>query len=339
MAVPSPLRKHAYSRFVSVLDQSIYEPLPGDWLIGMTDVVDSTAAIEGGQYKDVNFAGISIIAALGNAIGTFDFPFTFGGDGATFAVAPEVRDHAIKALRQVRSYAASDLNLSMRAGLVPIGEIRANGHDVRIARYAVSDSATYSMFAGGGIRWFEHALKSRGAWQIEQLAGRDDRPDLTGLKCDWNPFENRHGTILSLLIEPRDIANEAFTVLARSVIDIFDADGGHSIPVPEMVPTPRDSGRVVDQRTWAAVASNSDFRKYDDVLRLTVDCSLQQVNAVKRTLRDAVAQGEIVYGLHCQSHAIMTCLVPAASKDNHLHFLDGMDGGYAKAAAMLHAVA
>lgn len=88
MAVSLATRKHVYSKFSSVLDQSIYEPLPGDWLIGMTDIVDSTVAIERGPYMDVNFAGISIVAALGNAMGTFDFPFTFGGDGTAFAIPP-----------------------------------------------------------------------------------------------------------------------------------------------------------------------------------------------------------------------------------------------------------
>jgi hypothetical protein len=33
----------------------------------------------------------------------------------------------------------------------------------------------------------------------------------------------------------------------------------------------------------------------------------------------------------------MTCLVPSGRPDLHLHFLDGMGGGYAKAAEMMEA--
>ncbi len=35
----------------------------------------------------------------------------------------------------------------------------------------------------------------------------------------------------------------------------------------------------------------------------------------------------------------MTCLVPTENPRSHLHFLDGMDGGYAKAAQMMKATA
>jgi hypothetical protein len=78
----------AYDEFSLVLDPAVYEPLPEDWLIGITDVVSSTLAIKSGRYEDVNFAGASIIAALGNAWGSFDFPFVFRGDGAAFALPP-----------------------------------------------------------------------------------------------------------------------------------------------------------------------------------------------------------------------------------------------------------
>ena len=60
-----------------VARSAIYEPLPDDWLIGVTDIVDSTPAIKSGRYEDVNYAGASIIAALGNAWGTFDFRLCF----------------------------------------------------------------------------------------------------------------------------------------------------------------------------------------------------------------------------------------------------------------------
>ncbi|NKF33229.1 DUF3095 domain-containing protein, partial [Pseudomonas sp. BGM005] len=43
----------AYDEFSLVLDPDAYEPLPDDWLIGITDVVSSTAAIRSGRYEDV----------------------------------------------------------------------------------------------------------------------------------------------------------------------------------------------------------------------------------------------------------------------------------------------
>ncbi|MBB4477912.1 hypothetical protein GGE46_000453 [Rhizobium etli] len=43
-------RRAAYDEFSLVLDPDVYEPLPDNWLIGITDVVSSTAAIRSGRY-------------------------------------------------------------------------------------------------------------------------------------------------------------------------------------------------------------------------------------------------------------------------------------------------
>jgi hypothetical protein len=69
-----------------VVDDSVYRHMPDDWFIDLTDVVDSTKAIEGGKYKSVNMAGAAAISAVINALGHQNFSFVFGGDGVSFAV-------------------------------------------------------------------------------------------------------------------------------------------------------------------------------------------------------------------------------------------------------------
>jgi hypothetical protein len=324
----------AYREFSLVLDPSIYEPLPDDWLIGITDVVDSTSAIKEGRYKDVNFAGASVIAAIGNAWGTFDFPFVFRGDGAAFALPPQGIMVATSVLRQVAAFARTSLGLTLRVGLVPVSEIRSRGHDVRIAHYAASDQATYAMFAGGGLKWAEQQIKN-GRYLVKP-GTHTTQPDLTGLTCDWMPLPSRQGEILSLLVEPYDHTNpEVFAGIAKQVLAVFDAGPRQSHPVPKDITIPEDNETYLGPRTWSEVASNSDYRKYDDVLRLTLDCTSEQIDAAEAILAAAKARGEINFGLHRQSHALMTCLVPSGMPDSHLHFLDGMGGGYAKAAEMM----
>lgn len=323
-----------YSEFSLVVDASIYEPLPGDWLVGITDVVDSTLSIKAGRYEDVNYAGASVIAALGNAWGTFDFPFVFRGDGAAFALPPSAISTATSTLRQVANFAHESLHLHLRTGLLSVNEIRANGHDVKIARYAASKDATYAMFAGGGLKWAERQIKS-GQYLVD--SGDDaSMPDLTGLTCDWTPFPSRNGEVVSLLVEPEEHTSpDVFASLARRVLAVFDAGPRRSHPLPAQMGTPRDPGKPYDQKIWAEVAANSDFRKYDDGLRVTLDCSSEQINAVEEILIAAKLRREINFGLHRQSHALMTCLVPSGRPDSHLHFLDGLGGGYTKAAEMM----
>ena len=57
-----------FEGFANVMDPARYRPLPDDWLVGLTDVVSSTQAIDAGRYKAVNTAGASVIAALSNAL-------------------------------------------------------------------------------------------------------------------------------------------------------------------------------------------------------------------------------------------------------------------------------
>ncbi|KAB2850984.1 MAG: DUF3095 domain-containing protein [Hyphomicrobiaceae bacterium] len=80
------------------------------------------------------------------------------------------------------------------------------------------------------------------------------------------------------------------------------------------------------------VAQNSDFRKFDDGLRMTIDCSPETLGKIEERLGSAAEQGIVEYGLHGQSAALMTCIVPSATASDHLHFVDGAEGGYAKAA-------
>jgi hypothetical protein len=84
--------------FDRVMDPALYMPLPDDWIIGVADIVESTKAIAEQRYKAVNMAGAAVIAAVTNALDGREFPFVFGGDGASFAVSPDDLDRARGAL-------------------------------------------------------------------------------------------------------------------------------------------------------------------------------------------------------------------------------------------------
>ncbi len=89
------------------------------------------------------------------------------------------------------------------------------------------------------------------------------------------------------------------------------------------------------KRYLGEVVANSDFRKYDDGLMMTLDCNAPLADALERRLAEAEAAGVAVFGLHRQSSATVTCVVPSATTPNHVHFIDGAAGGYAMAAANL----
>jgi Protein of unknown function (DUF3095) len=79
------------------------------------------------------------------------------------------------------------------------------------------------------------------------------------------------------------------------------------------------------------VVDNADFRKFDGALKMVVDVSVKQALQLGECLDRYHAEGKIVFGLHKSRQAIMTCLVFTPGQD-HAHFVDGSDGGYAIAA-------
>ena len=105
--------------FRLVADEFSFSPLPEDWLIGVADVEQSTKAIHDKRYKAVNMAGAAVIAAIANAIGGREFPFVFGGDGASFAVSPADAGIARQALAETATWVREDLDLTLRVGWYP----------------------------------------------------------------------------------------------------------------------------------------------------------------------------------------------------------------------------
>src|SRR5207344_1845385 len=147
-----------FRAFASLMDPALYAPLPDDWSIGVADIVESTKAIAQARYKAVNMAGASVIAAVTNALEGRGFPFVFGGDGASFAVSPDDLERAREALAATAIWVEESLILSMRVALVPVRAVRAQGLDVRVARFGPSPNLSYAMFSGGGLGWAEAAM-------------------------------------------------------------------------------------------------------------------------------------------------------------------------------------
>lgn len=81
------------------------------------------------------------------------------------------------------------------------------------------------------------------------------------------------------------------------------------------------------------MSENTDFQKFDDMIRMVRDCTPQQREQIVEVLSAERESGHIAYGLHSSSQALLTCLV--FQLDNHIHFVDGSHGGYALAAKQL----
>ena len=362
--------------FTKLMDPALYSPLPTDWSIGVADIVESTKAIAQARYKAVNMAGAAVIAAVTNALDGREFPFVFGGDGASFAVSPHDLECARDALAATAAWVREDLDLVMRVALVPVAAVRAQGLDVRVARFGPSTNLSYAMFSGGGLGWAETAMK-RGEFAVE-VAPSGTQPDLTGLSCRFEEIPSARGLILSVLVLPtRGGDSGAFRKLIEDIIALVERSPDAGRPVPPGGPALRwppaglefevraqrggplftrraavlahtlfayiimrygiSVGGFVPKTYVQQVVESSDFRKYDDGLRMILDCSPELERALTQRLSQAASAGLARYGLHRQDAAMMTCFTPSALRSDHVHFIDGARGGYASAATALKA--
>ena len=139
-----------------------------------------------------------IMAAINAARGT-ELAYVFGGDGATILAPDCLARDVDRALTRTRRLARDEFDLFMRAGSVSLGEIRSRGADVRVAMYELSPGNRVAMFSGGGAALADRLVKcdDTGAYVIPDLD--NERPDLKGLSCRWEPLAARHGCMMCVL--------------------------------------------------------------------------------------------------------------------------------------------
>jgi hypothetical protein len=368
-------RVPVFDRFTGIVDPARYLPLPDDWLLGLADVVQSTKAIRENRYKAVNMAGAAVIAAVANALGNRDFPFVFGGDGASFAVPLVDAAMARATLAETAAWVRDELALTLRVALIPVADVRRHGLAVDIARFAPSTDVSYAMFSGGGMAWAEAAMK-RGEYAIPP-GPPGSRPDLSGLSCRFSEIPAVRGTIISLLVLPAVNPDATFRDFIAQLVELIESspevsrpvpDGAHGLRWPpeglelEVRATRRAGGSLLLRRMAVLAVTafsycvlrfnirissfvpktylrqlqdNSDFRKYDDALRMVLDCTPALARAIEARLAAAASAGIVRYGIHQQDRAMMTCFTPSAFRSDHVHFIDGALGGYALAASAL----
>ncbi len=363
-----------FDDFADAVRPANYRPLPDDWVVGFSDVVGSTEAVAKGRYKAVNMVGAGVIAAVANALDRRPFPFVFGGDGASFAVSGSDAPAAAEALAAMAAFAREEFQFDLRIATIPVREIRAARRDVRVARYGATPHCVYAMFAGGGLTWFEAEAK-RGNYALPppapgtrpDLSGLSCRwgvaPAKHGLVLSLIVAPRGDDARFAPLVD--EIVKSAFASPMSgwpvTLANLRAGNPGKAITLETAVTTAsglsRAKARVASARRYflmvlfhtfklknrsfdaalyaSDLVANADFRKFDDGLRMTIDCSPAFADALE--VRLAAAEDFVHWGAFRQEAAQLTCFVPSITERGHVHFVDGAGGGYTMAAKAMKA--
>ena len=358
----------SFADFLNITDDSYFTRVPDSWHVVITDVKNSTAAIESGRYKEVNTIGAAAIACINNCLNEEEVPYVFGGDGATILISSENLQTAAQHLSGLKRLAKERFELELRICQVPVSELYGKGARVEVARHELSHGKCVAVFRGGGLALAEELIKENpDKYDIDTSTAQT--ASLKGLSCRWKPIPAKRGKIISLLLLSRK-SDSIYTDFLEKLNEIYQGDLASANPINldkleyySVNECRRDEiryqfkmgqffGRFMEiilavlifkykapifktASYTAAMRSHSDYRKFDDMLRMVLDCSSKQVEQIENCLKELYKDEEIYYGLFESNSALMTCYVNSTKDGKHVHFVDGSDGGYAKAAIQL----
>ncbi|MDX2100525.1 MAG: DUF3095 family protein [Leptolyngbyaceae cyanobacterium bins.59] len=350
-----------------------YHPLPEDWYVVMTDVVNSTQAIEAGQYKEVNIVAVLALTAIKNIDRSIQIPFLFGGDGVTMFVPPSIVGAVKDVLVANQRLAKDTFDFHLRCGVIPIRVLYQAEQVLKVAKQRIAARYEQVFVAGDGIDYAENLLKGKQGNPSTYLVGEPYEPqmppDFTGLLCPFSPVLASKDEILSLIVKARDPDLGIQSKIYSNVLTLIRQELGefrnlHPVMLSQLRPNRNvDHIRLMQManvRIWKTAFQPllkvflsilnrlpnrlnpvnrmsvllSDYKKFDGALKMTLACQQPQREKLRASLEMLRQQGQIFYGTHTTQYALITCSIGLREE---VHLIDAADGGYALAAKELKA--
>lgn len=354
--------------------EELFQTVPADWHVVVTDVQNSTQAVSDGKHSLVNLIATgSIIASLNLARKAgINIPFFFGGDGATLIVPDQILSPLLSALQEHKRNSLENFQLYLRVGSMPVAQVYEEKNRLLISKADMSPILPIPLVLGSGLKFAEDQIKRDDPLREIENKSRDSLLDLAGMECRWNkitPPENKQ-EVLSLLVESLDEERQGviFRKVLQQVENIFGNQGSRNpISVQKLrldasLDKIRTEMRVkLGENNFAYLLENwlrtligdiyfrfnkggkmyldnlvklSDTLVIDGRINTVISGTVEQRKLLIRQLDKIEEAGDILYGIHNSPESIMSCYV-TDREDQHIHFVDGSGGGYTQAAKML----
>ncbi|GAA4214713.1 DUF3095 domain-containing protein [Pedobacter jeongneungensis] len=355
-----------------LIKNHLFKGIPADWHVIITDIKSSTAAVNAGLHENVNLIATgSIVAVLNIAFkANITVPFFFGGDGATFIIPPGIVDEVMKSLLKYKDNALENFSLDLRVGIVPVEEIYARNHNLQISRFSSSETFSIPIILGDGLAYAEKMIKG----DDYLLSGHDtanDEIDLSGMQCRWDKIEPPENSeeIVTLIVIARDYRQQAevFSKVIRHLDQIYGTpEKRQPISVSKLIfrTSFNSLGKEMKHRlgkikfielikSWfiniygyiyfrtesgknylKQLVAMSDTLVMDGRINTVITGTEKQRLTLQKALNVLEGKDEILYALYVSGESIMSCYVRDLD-DDHIHFVDGAEGGYTQAAGIL----
>lgn len=354
-------------------DQEKFSELPEDWHILVADIRNSTQAVQNGDHNHVNLVATGCVIAILNLAeaNNVAVPFFFGGDGASFLIPEIIREKSLSALEKHNRNTRKNFGFSLAIGSISVSEIYQKNIGLKIARVKSNEALNIPVVLGNGLQYAEEKIKNE---EFSQNIILNEAPlNLNGMECKWDKIQppNEDQEVISLIIagcEEADFSRVYSKVMAK-IDKIYGSIGSRKPISVKRLKLKAGLQRIKDEMMtklgrWSfpaflksfmianfgelylrnTTAGNSYLQKLVELSdNLTLDGRINTVITGNRKQRkklisylDKLEKLKLIkYGYHVSGESIMSCYVKDMSTDEHIHFVDGGDGGYTKAANFL----
>lgn len=355
-----------------LIQDHLFYRIPEDWFVIITDIKNSTPAVSAGMHETVNLIATGSIVTVLNLVykAGVTVPFFFGGDGATFIVPPSIIESAMGALQLFRTNTLQNFNLDLRVGSIAVSSAYEKGHELQISKFESSKTMSIPIILGTGLSYAEAEIKGEG-YLDQDRATRDAELDLTGMMCRWDkidPPEDHHEIVTLLVIAAADVKQaEAFRKVILMLDDIYGTpEKRQPISVSklklkttfkriemELRARLSSAGVFKTVSTWLTyllgyiyfktrkgkdylirLVNMSDTLVMDGKINTVISGTEKQRIKLEAALAQLEQEGDIRFGLCVSKGSVMSCYV-RDFQDDHIHFVDGAEGGYTNAATAL----
>lgn len=355
--------------------KSCFSALPNNWYVLVVDVQEPLNSLDKGLRSDINLVATgSIITAL-NTIKTIDkkiqIPYFFKGNGATFIIPETILDPILVALENYKAHILKTLKLTIKLGNIKIQDMYALDAKAGIAKLKLNKYLITPVIYGNGLKHAEQSIRENFKEKIDSSAS-PLAIDLQGMECRWDeifPNEDEKKVICLLVLCKDELRQaEVFTTILDEIDYLFGTldkrapittvklklDNSFKKMRKEMYARLGIFDRGYLVQNWLITYFGSFYFKFfkggrDYLFRVTqlsdtlvLDGSIntvfsgteRQMNKLKLLLDILEADGKILYGMHATYASIMSCYIEDRY-ENHIHFVDGTEGGYTSASILL----
>lgn len=353
-------------------EEHLFYKVPENWFVIVTDVKNSTLAVQNGLHETVNLVATGCIVATLNIAykHNLNVPFFFGGDGATCIIPPSILQPVMQSLLIHQENTLKNFELDLRVGFVPVEDIYKKGFRLTISKFRSTSIFSIPVVLGDGLNYAEKVIKGEDH-RLSVIKSDEEDLNLDGMQCRWDriaPPEN-YDEVISLLVIAANESEQgpAFQKVIHFLDEIYGTpDKRQPISVNKLKLKATVTKLNLEMKVkfghirflyllynrfmslfgWyyfqtregksylSSMVDLADTLVIDGRINTVISGTSVQRAALVKALDGLEKAGEIRYGLFVSKESVMSCYVPGA--DNaHIHFVDGAEGGYTKAAGVL----